>query len=707
MRLVREGPGGRWEIELRPPEAIVGRDPDCGVRIASSKVSRRHARLSPTAEGIEVLDLGSRNGTFLNGARVERALMKPGDRLRIGDVQFQMPPEGAPPAPAPAAPPAAAPEPEGFEPSEDAGSDTPVDEFFAPVPSASHAPAVATEVVARDGRWFLRDPRSAREVEIVPVQRDGRTGEAVAIPTAGPARVPPWLNRRILAGALAVLVLALAVWLCRPKPAPLPLPKPFPPATYDQEVDALVECIRTEKDLQGWREKLLALDRKIPERKTAKYWADIVPFFQGIDRTTWKDFQWDEIGRFLGEVESADHATPPQRTFARDFKDFIARREQDGGAVAAAERLAGRLEAEEKEKGLDAYEAAAGQVIDKFRAVAARRGLYQARARKGLEEVQHKLRTLLLQDAETKTRAAEAAIETDPDVRRAPAEIAALLDAAVKAAERGRSLFDTATLEEMGRRRNAVAKEQKSRIAYADGRAHHEAGREAAAIAAFRGIDPASPLAAKAKAIQDSIEQKRTTAIARARATALFMDGKGGEALEALRNAGLSDPALEGKVRRIQEATAEAEQAEKAADFPKARAAWSRVTVAAADPGNAYHREAKLRIAAISPGVIANRHYEKGKASFDAGKWREAREWFAKAREADPSTTLGAAEIEKLQKDARALLNKAFSLKSEKPDESRKIYLQILEMVEETDPLADTARKRLAELDAAGGGAAP
>ena len=47
-----------------------------------------HCRLSAGAADLEVIDLESTNGTFVNGARVDRALLKIGDRLGVGKVQF-------------------------------------------------------------------------------------------------------------------------------------------------------------------------------------------------------------------------------------------------------------------------------------------------------------------------------------------------------------------------------------------------------------------------------------------------------------------------------------------------------------------------------------------------------------------------------------------------------------------------------------------
>jgi pSer/pThr/pTyr-binding forkhead associated (FHA) protein len=54
-------------------------------------VSARHARVEPLRDGLWVVDLGSRNGTFLNGAPVDgRERLEPGDLLRIGDTQLRV-----------------------------------------------------------------------------------------------------------------------------------------------------------------------------------------------------------------------------------------------------------------------------------------------------------------------------------------------------------------------------------------------------------------------------------------------------------------------------------------------------------------------------------------------------------------------------------------------------------------------------------------
>jgi pSer/pThr/pTyr-binding forkhead associated (FHA) protein len=63
---------------------VVGRDTACDLVLADDATSRRHARLTPHATGIEVTDLDSRNGTFVNGHPVRRAAAQPGGLIRIG-----------------------------------------------------------------------------------------------------------------------------------------------------------------------------------------------------------------------------------------------------------------------------------------------------------------------------------------------------------------------------------------------------------------------------------------------------------------------------------------------------------------------------------------------------------------------------------------------------------------------------------------------
>jgi DNA-binding winged helix-turn-helix (wHTH) protein len=75
---------------LRQGENVLGRNLDDGVSVPSPTVSRRHARISIVGDEASVEDLGSKNGTYVNGAPVlSPVLLKNGDELRTGSVAFR------------------------------------------------------------------------------------------------------------------------------------------------------------------------------------------------------------------------------------------------------------------------------------------------------------------------------------------------------------------------------------------------------------------------------------------------------------------------------------------------------------------------------------------------------------------------------------------------------------------------------------------
>ena len=91
--LVLEGPGlvPGSTIEVRAP-TFVGRDAESDIRLDGDEfASARHARIDPRADGVWVEDLGSTNGTFVNGAKVTAARqLRLGDTLRIGQTELRL-----------------------------------------------------------------------------------------------------------------------------------------------------------------------------------------------------------------------------------------------------------------------------------------------------------------------------------------------------------------------------------------------------------------------------------------------------------------------------------------------------------------------------------------------------------------------------------------------------------------------------------------
>lgn len=77
--------GHRWMVH---EDIDIGRDMDCQIMIPSRQVSRKHARLTTTDSGVEIEDLGSKNGTHVNGSMLsDPVILRDGDVIQIAFAQ--------------------------------------------------------------------------------------------------------------------------------------------------------------------------------------------------------------------------------------------------------------------------------------------------------------------------------------------------------------------------------------------------------------------------------------------------------------------------------------------------------------------------------------------------------------------------------------------------------------------------------------------
>lgn len=99
------GDNTRSGFPLNKDHIIVGREVQCHVMLNDNSVSRQHSSVTRLAEGYLLKDLGSSNGTYVNGHRIQEALLKDGDRISIGDCEFwfEAPSSGESPAGGPGA----------------------------------------------------------------------------------------------------------------------------------------------------------------------------------------------------------------------------------------------------------------------------------------------------------------------------------------------------------------------------------------------------------------------------------------------------------------------------------------------------------------------------------------------------------------------------------------------------------------------------
>ena len=96
-KLVLLQDGKSIDIPIRKDEIVFGRLPECDVKLNSGMISRQHAKLSRDGDSYFICDLGSGNGTFLNGEQLDQQPrpLSDGDRVKMGPGLFRFDAEGA------------------------------------------------------------------------------------------------------------------------------------------------------------------------------------------------------------------------------------------------------------------------------------------------------------------------------------------------------------------------------------------------------------------------------------------------------------------------------------------------------------------------------------------------------------------------------------------------------------------------------------
>ena len=141
--------GERRSFSLPRTVTVIGRREDCDLRIPLGDVSRKHCRFIADNETLKIEDLGSSNGTFHNGVRIQEAVVNPGDNVQVGPVMFVVQINGVPADEEiqPPAPPAAASADDTHAPPADIQVDE-LEEVGEEIPEAGEAPMEVLEDAA-------------------------------------------------------------------------------------------------------------------------------------------------------------------------------------------------------------------------------------------------------------------------------------------------------------------------------------------------------------------------------------------------------------------------------------------------------------------------------------------------------------------------------------------------------------------------------
>lgn len=96
MRFEIRHPNHREELSSNSDFVVLGRDPSCDVIIRDPRCSRRHASLRVVPGGFHLLDMGSSNGVYVLGQKVDDAIIRDGDVFSIGDAFVRILPDDMP-----------------------------------------------------------------------------------------------------------------------------------------------------------------------------------------------------------------------------------------------------------------------------------------------------------------------------------------------------------------------------------------------------------------------------------------------------------------------------------------------------------------------------------------------------------------------------------------------------------------------------------
>src|SRR4051794_19275481 len=88
--------GERKSFSITRDVTVMGRREDCDFRIPLGDISRKHCRLIKEDNVLKIEDLGSSNGTYVNGKRIHESELAPGDTVQIGPVVFVLQLDGEP-----------------------------------------------------------------------------------------------------------------------------------------------------------------------------------------------------------------------------------------------------------------------------------------------------------------------------------------------------------------------------------------------------------------------------------------------------------------------------------------------------------------------------------------------------------------------------------------------------------------------------------
>jgi hypothetical protein len=709
VRLIVEFKGERREHRFGQGTIVIGRDPSCDIAFPDPKLSRRHLECRFEGGRIIVRDLNTKNGTFLGSQRIEEARLPPGVPLRAGDVWLRFETEeheesrvASPSVPSPGtergatAPPGALGDLESRVPAaanyEQDEEPTPsVDQqALAPGPAAPRSiPGEGAEddarVVVRDNRWYLRDPETGLEVEIVPVQKDGAApaAEAAAPPGAQlPARIirrdetlaapatavrAPEPGRfstlmgdrkrrvRVLLAALVGLTVLLVAAAALFKPKQIP---PLARSQYRALIDRAVELFQTDpaaavEQLRALQQRPTEGDPRLAKMLQEAFEADsdaVKNLEKGHEAA---EAKWEEVRK---SSESTEAAVALARLRGDWFQSQVIDLRYLGDARDAIKRG-------EYLKALDNTAS-----MDKA-------GRYAKEAEKLTQQATDEIMKVVAADA-GQMRWTDAVQELNALIKARP-ELAESLQP--KVAEYEQNDAQRKNIEEVQR----LIQDSK----------FSEAGQ------LLEQIGKAGPYAKQAEALLMQIQ----TSEVRKNAQNAYDRGLGEQAVEMLTKAGLGEWQTTVRMRAVIKAKARADEALQGGRFAEAQAAWEEILRLEPAKNNAYAQEAQRNKDNIGAAKTAFAHKVVDEAALASRnhKYQAARDGYQEALKLDPANKEATAGLARMSKSALVDFNGAIALPRDTLEQVNEVLRElqsVRDRILTDDPIYVQVEREIAEV---------
>ena len=703
MRLIATIDGKKQVFPLSEGSSDIGRSKNCSVRLRTKGVSRRHAQCIVSGSEVTIKDLGSSNGIYVNGEKVESATLADGDTIGLGRFKLFFESGGEMDDTVVEAEPIAETgsyddlsdeeetgpaEPVQFD-TEDSGSislegdeeeneeeeesdghrdDTPVDMEFAPVKyEPQQGMTVGPQLVQRDGKWFLKDPTTNREVEIVPKWE--ADGEAPPDAEAVQADLAKTKKMRLMLSAIGaiVIILFLAVVLMKPPP-----PKPGPPAYSKEDYNANVDKAVILLDQGEINDALLifkSANEKLPNRQVAAILIEIAYTTKSGNEDE-SQMDWEHLGNLFHELKQSVFCTSKAELYANRQLEWVDKHLSQKAIVARAIR---KLKAGSPESAWADFQKVAVESPARIEAK---------------EEIQDTARQCIriyvnkAKDAETEGKWDEAAINyqkasTFSDVK----------DSFELEIDNCREWKSHSQLIEQARQ--AIEDERLKDVQ-----------------ALLEKVKDSSPYFNEAELLITSASEKVSQQVASQlseKVKSLYDAGKGEEALTliASKKAPVTERLSE-TIRKVVEAMKTANQAYEKKDYDAARENWKVVLDLEENKENEYNQMAMRRLQKFEfkRQEIARDYERQAEKAEEKGNFQEARKFFHKAQNYDPEGRLGREGLERLNSLARTEhIKGSVAMAKGENETALKAFKRVLEIAESGSYHYNDARKKLLRLE--------